>query len=111
MAAKGLRLAILAGLQILSGCTSEEEGRADAIAEVEKHCGLPAGLLTQIYVDRQKSVRKSDIQETPDRRLIRLGPLISPHILRKQECVNLFKSSNGFKFELKQISPYVIPSR
>jgi hypothetical protein len=109
VAKRGLSAGLLVSLQFLSGCTGAEKERADAIAEVEKHCSLSSGSLAQIYVYGPNNRPKSHSPDVWGDRLIRLGPLINSDLLQRQKCVNSFKSSKGFRFELRQVSPYVIP--
>lgn len=104
---------LLGILQILSACASDEEERSKAIAEVEVHCGLPAGMLSAIYALRQKqlaSTAASQAGKEAELRLIYFGILLTRPIVEKHDCITSFESSNGYRFNFHVKGPFSLGS-
>jgi hypothetical protein len=87
-------------LEMLAGCSSREE-KLRAIAEVEKHCGLPPNSLNRNFVDDRFDVSKemNASQSSKIAKTISLGDTIMDRrILDKRECIINYKSTGGFFF-------------
>jgi hypothetical protein len=92
---------LLVGMQILAGCTSDGGERGKAISEVEAHCGLPGGTLSQIYTRRQEQLSKTSpkqIYKEAGHKLIYFGIILTGPIREKHDCITSFESSSGYRF-------------
>jgi hypothetical protein len=102
-------IGLIAGLQILSGCTSDDEERSKAISEVEAHCDLPTGMLSEIYALRMKQLGKtapSEVGKEGEQKLIYFGILLTQPIVEKHDCITSFESSNGYRFNFHIKTPF-----
>lgn len=101
--------AVLMSLLSASACVASDTDRLDAISELEQHCAVPEGVVTDTYARTQAASAKlpdSGTTSPEDEKLIYLGNAISdPRLLKKIECIKSFRSKEGFWFNLHAISP------
>jgi len=106
-------IVLASALLWLAACSPHDE-KLRAVAEVEKHCGLPPNSLNRNFVDDRFDI--SDEMNTSKvariKKTVSLGNTVTDRrVIDKRDCIANYKSSGGFVFVFHVANPASVPAR